>query len=158
MKNSSLCPRADTHTQFMPQQTHHHRSPILPPAPTFHSSLISCASRSTCAIMPWSIPEQWFPEGKCSSRQTDRASADLWTMWQAQELQWAGLQLSEGVTNCKALTQGTRTSVQLMWASKLKVNARISEQAFGKHQISMLMTVSPKSTYKHNSLKKLGNA
>lgn len=37
----------------------------------FHCSLTSCATRSTWAIMPWSISEQWFPEGKSSSsRQT----------------------------------------------------------------------------------------
>lgn len=75
-----------------------------------------------------------------------------------QELQQAGFQLSAAVTNCKALTQGTRTPAQLMWPSKLKDNAQISEQAFGKHHNSILMAVSPVSTYKYNNLKKLGNA
>lgn len=69
-----------------------------------------------------------------------------------QELQRAGLQLSAAVTNCKALTQGTGTPAQLLWASKIK--AQISEQTFGKHHSSMLMAVNPKSTYKYNSLKK----
>lgn len=160
MKNSSFCPTADAHTQFMPANTPPQKSHPAPGPQLFtpDSFLVLVEALVLSCLEAYQNSDSLKANAHPADRQCLCRFVHHVTGTCTQELQRAGLQLSAGVTNCKALTQGTRTPVQLMWASKLKASAQISEQAFGKHHISMLIAVSPKSTYMYNRLKKPGHA
>lgn len=98
----------------------------------FHSNLLSCASISISAIMPWSISEEWLCWRQKLIQQTVTSTCTGTLKWAGQKAEHL---FSAAVTNCKALTQALEQNDKPLVQLMSQASYRPMHKTWNKHSL-----------------------